>query len=365
MLSDLLSILNGKWLANRQMEIGETKENYSSMIRINTTRLPRAFREKFRLGGRGIKQDEVSIAADGTYKIAHIRDNSEKFLPNGVIDESEGDIKIMCFNLEIHDRTALMEAINGGKKRKNNIEIFLENFTKKQPLSEDSDRKFVMYLEVGGGVYWHSELFEKLIIARDGKIEKSLVCGENKIKNIEKRFDQSTFPLINFETKMKNIGAELLNAVRAIGDYFKSDDGNIQYELQTNRNFCDAFYNGKAKIIVYHRVVQSLTLLCFEEHDKRVAAIDRKRHFFVKSKNVTGFVVCMLISYAALPLFNSIPLVGQYLGVVCRFIATVTAGIALYKVCQLLPEQWQVRMRSFINQKIIPHLPLRKKGDDK
>jgi hypothetical protein len=39
------------------------------------------------------------------------------------------------------------------------------------------------------------------------------------------------------------------------------DDSNSQSELQINREFCDTLYEGKAKIVVYHRAVQPLRLL--------------------------------------------------------------------------------------------------------
>jgi hypothetical protein len=358
MLNGLLSILNRKWLTPKGADEAGVGVSWTT-IRVNTSRLPKAFREKFRLGDRAIKQDEIddAIAGNTTYKVGHVGNDRDPILLNGVIDESEGDIKIMCFDLAIPDQVALMEAVGGKEKDGNRIENFLQNFTEKQKLSENNSCEFVMYLEVGDGIYWHPERFERLIIARSGEIEKNLICGENKFLRNEEDFAPSMFLWGKFEVKMKNIGMTFLNMVRTIGNYCTSDDGNIQNELKTNREFCDTFYRGKAKIIVYHRAVQSLTLLCFEQHDERVAAIDRKRCFFLKSKNVTGFAIFTLIFYIADRTFTPIPLLGGYLGIICRFVATVTAGMTLYRGYQLLPIQWQTSVSNFISKKIVPHLP--------
>ncbi|MDR2812967.1 MAG: hypothetical protein LBB05_04250 [Puniceicoccales bacterium] len=368
MLSYLLSIFKGKWLTHYQTKARETGAvSSSAAIRVNTSRLPKAFREKFRLGKCGIKQDRESgiISGNAPYEIGYAKTNSEQILPNGVIDESEGDIKIMCFNLELRDQTALMEAIQNDRKTKNgnSVESFLKNFTKKsltgkQKLSKNEKGESVMYLEVGNGVYWHLERFERLIVAQDGEIKKNLVYGDNRIGNGGKIFDRPTSLRGKFEAKMRNIRAEIWNGVRVIGDYFASDDSNIQNELKTNYEFCDAFYKGRAKIIVYHRAVQSLTLLCFEQHDERVAAIDRKRDFFVKSKNIIGFAMCSLIFHVTNHVVSSIPFLGNYLGMICRFVTVVTIGMALYRSCQLLPVPWRVSMSNFVDTKIGPHLPI-------
>ncbi|MDR2371639.1 MAG: hypothetical protein LBD60_00645 [Puniceicoccales bacterium] len=359
MLSGLLSILNGKWLTHCPEGVDEGGMDVSwSAIRVNTSRLPRAFREKFRLGGRMIKQDEVDDATAGnaTYKVSHVGNGGDSTLLNGVIDESEGDIRIMCFDLAIPDQVALVEAVSGKEKDGNRVESFLKNLTKRQELSENSGCGFVMYLEVGDGIYWRPERFERLIIAHDGEIKKNLVCGKNKILRNGEDFDPSAFLWGKFEAKMKNIGVTLLSMVRVVSDYCISDDDNIQNELKTNCEFCDAFYRGGAKIIVYHRAVQSLTLLCFEQHDERVAAIDRKRCFFLRSKSVVRFAIFALIFYIADCAFTPIPLLGGYLGIVCRFVATVTAGMAFYKGYQLLPTRWRTSVSSFISKKIISRL---------
>jgi hypothetical protein len=361
MLNGLLSMLNKKWLTHcpEGADGGGVNASWAA-IRVNTSRLPKAFREKFRLGDRAIKQDRIggAIADHTTYEVGHVGNDSDPILINGIIDESEGDVKIMCFDLAISDQVTLIKAISEKKREGNHIECFLKDFTKKQKLFENDGCAFVIYLEVGDGIYWRPERFERLIIARNGEIEKSLVCGENRVLGKGRAFDQSTFLWEKLEAKMKNIGVVLLNMVRIVGDYCISDDDNIQNELKTNRDFCDAFYQGKAKIIVYHKAVQSLTLLCFEQHDERVAAIDRKRYFFLKSKNAIGFAIFALIFHIANRVLVPIPLLGRYLGIVCGFVATIAAGMSLYRSYQLLPMQWQIGVNNFINKKIISRLPV-------
>jgi hypothetical protein len=367
MLSCIFPAFREKWLVCRQAGMDETEAISPSVaIRVNTSRLPRAFREKFRLGDRGIRRDGEGVVVSGS-AFQGGEDtlvNGERILFSGIIDESEGDIRITCFNLELRDRMALMEAIRSNGKNKNgdSIKNFLKNFTKKsisagQKLLENGKCKFVMYLEVGDGVYWHVERFERLIIVRDGEIEKNLVCGGKVMVNGEKKFDQLTTSRKKFEAMVRNIGAKLVHGIMAIGDYFTSDDGNIQNELKTNREFCDAFYGGEAKIIVYHRAVQSLTLLCFEQHDERVAAIDRRRDFFLRSKSAMGFAMCALIFYIIGHAVNTVPPLGNNLGIVCRFVAAVTMGVALHKGYRLFPMPWRMGVGNFMGTKIGPHLP--------
>jgi hypothetical protein len=366
MLSGLLPVFREKRLIHWQTGTEEAEAiSSSAAIRINTSRLPKAFREKFRLGNRGIKQDRVdgSISDDTSHEMGYSRANGEHVLPSGIIDESEGDIRITRFDLELRDQMALVAAIQNNRKTENGdcIESFFENFTKKPiPVGRKSSKKckFVMYLEVGDGVYWHLERFERLIIARDGEIEKSLVCGGKGVENGGENFDQSTSLRGKFEAKIRHIGVKFRNGMMAIGDYFASDDSNIQNELETNHEFCNAFYEGEAKIIVYHRAVQSLTSLCFERHDERVAAIDRRRDFFIRSKSVIGFAICALVFYIIGHMVSPIPLLGNYLGMVCRLIATVTMGMGLYRGYQLFPMPWQVGMGNFMGTKIGSHLPV-------
>ncbi|MDR1906841.1 MAG: hypothetical protein LBQ03_01315 [Puniceicoccales bacterium] len=362
MLSGLLSVFNGKLSPHFITETAKAISS-SATIRVNTSRLPKAFREKFRLGDHGIKQDrgDNAVSNNTPYEISPMQANGGQVSPSGIIDESEGDIKIVCFNLELQDQMTLIDAIQNNEKEKNgnNVEKFLINLTKKHAtgkLSEGKDHAFVMYLEVGDGVYWHSELFERLIIARNGKIEKNLAYGDKTVEDNRRKWNQDSDLWGRLNAGIQRVSKALRNVKKTIRDYIMLDDSNIQNELKTNREFCDAFYEGKAKIIVYHRAVQSLTLLCFEQHDERVAAIDRKRNFFMKSKSAMGFVICALIFHIINHIIHPIPFLGSYLSVICNFVATVAAGMALYKGYQLLPMQWRMGIGNFVNTKIVSRL---------
>jgi hypothetical protein len=224
---------------------------FDCAVRCDTSRLPQYFREKFEIGN---------------YKI----------------DESDGDIRIDCCRMGIRDQQKFIESVQDEK-----ILAFWRNFTL------NYKNETIIYLEIGGGTYFFPELFEKLVIIRNGKIERNL----------------------EHNCKWK----------------FIRNDQNIQAELRESVSLSEDFRRGKAKIFIYHKPCQSLTSLYFDQHDEAVAAIDFKRAIFRKYKSVLFFVAEVAALLGIGRILSNIPLLGHELSL---FVVFLGIGYLLYgKVC--------------------------------
>jgi hypothetical protein len=268
-------------------------------IKCDTERLPKKFREKFQLG---------------KYKI----------------DESDGDIRIRSFDIDSENKKKIVDVLRDRGKLlsfgKINDEIlkFLKDFT------THSHHKIVIYLGVGGGIYFHPELFERLIIVKDGVVEWDLKHGYGSLF-----FD-------DFHGTR-----DLIHSVK--------DDRNIQQFLQKNFDLGEDFCKGNVKIFVYHRPCNSLTSLYFDRHDDDVASIDKRRTFAARTRDVIIWGTAWKISSLLANFFSSVPLVGSTTGLVVTFVGCV----AFYKGYQLFcPDNIRLAIDTYVGRNIRDKMPL-------
>ncbi|MDR0418097.1 MAG: hypothetical protein LBH08_01505 [Puniceicoccales bacterium] len=268
-------------------------------IKCDTERLPKKFREKFQLG---------------KYRI----------------DESDGDIRIRSFDIDSENKKKIVDVLRVKRKLLNlskfndEILMFLKSFT------THSHHKIVIYLGVGGGIYLYPELFERLIIVKNGVVEWDLKHG---------------YGSLFFDDFRKT--RDLIHSVK--------DDRNIQQFLQKNFDLGEDFCEGKAKIFVYHRPCNSLTSLYFDRHDDDVASIDKKRTIAARAKDVIIWSIAWKITSLLANFLSSVPLVGSTVGLVVTFIGCV----AFYKGYQLFcPNNIRLAIDTYIGKNIRSKMPL-------
>jgi hypothetical protein len=293
MLSHLFSVFS---ISN---DARETSASATLPIRCDTGRLPKNFREKFQLG---------------KYRI----------------DESEGDIRIGSFDMDAENQKKFVAALHGKEKLLNFSEIddeileILKNFT------VHHDHRTVIYLKIGGGIYCYPELFERLIVVKNGTVEWDLKHGYGSL------FSD------NFQEKRN-----LFHSIK--------DDRNVQQFLRENFDLGRDFCEGKVKIFVYHKPCRSLTSLYFNRHDDGVASIDRKRLWARRAKDVLIWGAIWKVGSPLASALSSVPLMGSVTGLVITFAGCVT----LYKGYQLLcPDNIKSAIDGYITRCIQNKMPL-------
>jgi hypothetical protein len=295
MLNSLLSVIG------IQASVDTEKKSITSNITIkcDTSRLPEVFREKFRLGDYSI-------------------------------NESDGDIRISPLDIDSEYRKTILDAIGEEKeffnfsKRKKKILELWENFTL------HSDTKTVIYLKVGGKTYFYPDLFERLIIAKNGIIEKDIRHGYRSIL------------FSDFQEK------------KGWTSCIK-DDRNIHEELQSRIDLSKEFQNGALKIFVYHKLCHSLTSLYYDRHDDEVASINKKRAFAIRAKDTILWGSVCGIGVLLTNILGDIPLVGSLLNLGVTFAGCMT----LYKGYQLLcPKNIKATINTYLGEKIGSKIPI-------
>jgi hypothetical protein len=297
MLSHLLSFLRVGWPAISNAEAAAA-DSRNFPIKVDTSRLPEAFRKKFQLGD---------------YRI----------------DESNGDIRVKHFDMDPKNQRKMVDFLRSEHRlfnflgRKENIREFWVAYAKNNP------EKTVLYLEVGDRTYFFQELFERLMVIGGEGIQRDMRHGYRS-------------PFGKFgETKT------LLCRI--------SDDRNIREELRNNFKLSEYFRAGNVKIFIYHRAAHSLTSLYFDRHDDDVRAIDMRRAFFAGSKQagfwIMGGAAGAFVGSTAV---GAVPVVGSVVS--C---ATVFAtSMALYRAYQLLcPATAREKISAFMHEKIEARAP--------
>ncbi|MDR0590255.1 MAG: hypothetical protein LBG09_00100 [Puniceicoccales bacterium] len=292
MLSYLLSFLRVGWPAISNAEAAAA-DSRSFPIKVDTSRLPEAFRKKFQLGD---------------YRI----------------DESDGDIRIKHFDMDPKNQQKMVDALRGEHRlfnfhgRKENIREFWAAYAKNNP------DKTVLYLEVGARTYFFQELFERLMVIGGEGIQRDMRHGY-----------RSPFGKFS-ETKT------LLCRV--------NDDRNIREELRDSFKLSEYFRAGNVKIFIYHRAAHSLTSLYFDRHDDDVRAIDMRRAFFAGSKRVGFWVMGGATgAFVGGTAIGAVPIMGSVVS--C---ATVFAtSMAFYRAYQLFcPAAAREKISTFVREKI-------------
>jgi hypothetical protein len=273
---------------------GDEGNSPNTTIKHDTTRLPAKFREKFRLG-------------------------------EYVIDESDGNIRIDRCDINGGEFQSLAQAIQDGK--------VLDFWTKYA--SKDSDRT-IIYLQVGDGVHYYPELFERLIIVRDKESSIDLQHG--------------------YRNPMGSFGKS-----RGLTKYIK-DDRNIVQELSRNEDLSRAFQSGNAAIYVYHKACNVITSLHFERSEPEVSKIDSQRISLQRAKSLAINLGKWALIYKGGMLLkgalSGLPIIGMT-GPVIGAVATYAGFTFLYQTYKLIcPASAKAKVNRFLEGKVDPRIPM-------